>query len=324
MSAAGFDLDAEELKQLNTTTLRTLCNRKGIDPSGLTKKDHMINALLQKEPQPRNNSNKKQGRGRGRGKAKKSNQRNVRIQEPPVNPALEEHKRKNNENSGNKKKSKKQNKKERDESLDLFEYDNVYFGDLDELADEVNKTEGVKIITIKVIKQIKKQWIKRDVFEKMILSDDSKLYSLMSLPIGVVQAFQRHFNEMNPKHSHANDTDAKSSSDDIALIQFEQNYPAFEAYLYEDKYSDLKVFGTKNDYHDAKLGRNTKLVIVIGRMTHSERWKSWVECVYTIKQFMVEYKNKGRWKRRDIQSYMPKSITFDQTAITRNHYRTGD
>eukprot|EP01083_Nonionella_stella_P221599 791569_1 len=188
MSAAGFDLDAEELKQLNTTTLRTLCNRKGIDPSGLTKKDHMINALLQKEPQPRNNSNKKQGRGRGRGKAKKSNQRNVRIQEPPVNPALEEHKRKNNENSGNKKKSKKQNKKERDESLDLFEYDNVYFGDLDELADEVNKTEG-----------------------------------------------------------------AKSSSDDIALIQFEQNYPAFEAYLYEDKYSDLEVFATNIQYQQAKL-----------------------------------------------------------------------
>eukprot|EP01083_Nonionella_stella_P303019 1047169_1 len=290
MSAAGFDLDAEELKQLNTTTLRTLCNRKGIDPSGLTKKDHMINALLQKEPQPRNNSNKKQGRGRGRGKAKKSNQRNVRIQEPPVNPALEEHKRKNNENSGNKKKSKKQNKKERDESLDLFEYDNVYFGDLDELADEVNKTEGVKIITIKVIKQIKKQWIKRDVFEKMILSDDSKLYSLMSLPIGVVQAFQRH---LDPKHSHGtqkvhnarNDQESKSNGDETDLIRFssieeegewKHNYVAFEAYLYEDKYSDLKVFGTKNDYHDAKLGRNTKLVIVIGRMTHSERWKSWV------------------------------------------------
>eukprot|EP01083_Nonionella_stella_P183023 660240_1 len=312
----GIITGANALIQLNTITLRTLCKAKGIDTTNL-KKQAMVDALTSdgktKKPKRKKSRQKSNNRGggkenkRGGGNAnKRANRRNVSIQEPPENDALVAHKCKDNV-----RKKKKSNKQEEDassdeSSVDLFQYDNVYFGELDELAEEVNQKEGCDIISVSVIKMIKKQWIKRDDLEKMVLADDGKLYSLMQLPIGVVQAFARHFNKGNGTqkvHNARNDQESKSNGDETDLIRFssieeegewKHNYVAFEAYLYEDKYSDLKVFGTKNDYHDAKLGRNTKLVIVIGRMTHSERWKSWVECVYTIKQFMVEYKKQRK------------------------------
>eukprot|EP01083_Nonionella_stella_P113788 335735_1 len=41
-------------------------------------------------------------------------------------------------------------------------------------------------------------------------------------------------------------------------------------------------------------------------MSHSERYKSWVECVYTIKRFMVEYKKQREVKKKKYPSLYPK------------------
>eukprot|EP01083_Nonionella_stella_P221600 791570_1 len=170
MSAVGLDLDANALIQLNTITLRTLCKAKGIDTTNL-KKQAMVDALTSdgKTKKPKRKKSRQKSNNRGGGKENKrggGNRRNVSIQEPPENDALVAHKCKDNV-----RKKKKSNKQEEDassdeSSVDLFQYDNVYFGELDELAEEVNQKWKSWVECVYTIKQFMVEYKKQRKVEK--------------------------------------------------------------------------------------------------------------------------------------------------------------